>query len=84
MTIHKEGKKPLFYLLITLFLINVAISYLVSQEDILNVVIAVSVIFYVLVLQFFRSPDIVTKEDSNLVYAPAEGKVVVVEKTLEN
>ena len=84
MTIHKEGKKPLFYLLITLFLINAVISYLVSQEDIQNVAIAVSILFYLLVLQFFRSPAIVTKEDPNLVYAPADGKVVVVEKTLEN
>ncbi len=84
MIIHKEGKKPLFYLLITLFLINAAIHYYVPQEDIQNAAIAVSILVYILVLQFFRSPAIDTEEDPDLVYAPADGKVVVVEKTLEN
>ena len=46
--------------------------------------VAVSVIFFLLVLQFFRNParEIFTTDDQ-MVYAPADGKVVVIERTVE-
>jgi phosphatidylserine decarboxylase len=36
-----------------------------------------------LILQFFRNPDVHTKVDPNAVYAPADGKVVAIEETQE-
>ena len=83
MTIHKEGRKLLFYLLVILFIINAGLTYLSVSETVLNLVIAASVIFYILVLQFFRNPVIETPQVENAVYAPADGKVVVIEKTNE-
>jgi phosphatidylserine decarboxylase len=35
------------------------------------------------VLQFFRNPAIPIPNDPELIYAPADGKVVVIEKTME-
>ena len=84
MTIHKEGKNLLFYLLVILVAINMAIIYFWPAMVILqNMTILGSIIFYLLILQFFRNPKIVINEGANLVLAPADGKVVVVEKTTE-
>lgn len=42
-----------------------------------------AVIFFTLVVRFFRNPEVITPEKEGIVYAPAEGKVVVIEKTHE-
>lgn len=85
MTIHKEGRNMLFYLLVILVAINVAIIYYWPTMIILqNLTILGSIIIYLLILQFFRNPNIVINEGTNLVLAPADGKVVVVEKTTES
>ena len=85
MTIHKEGKNLLFYLLVILVAINVAITYYWPTLIILqNITILGSIIFYLLILQFFRNPKIIVNENAQFVLAPADGKVVVVEKTTEN
>ncbi len=85
MTIHKEGKRVLFWLLILLAAVNIALHQLVEgQEVLLNVVLLASIIFYLLILQFFRNPFVPLVEHDNLVYAPADGKVVVIEETFED
>jgi phosphatidylserine decarboxylase len=85
MTIHKEGKNILFYLLVALMAVNGAIFYLwPSFEMLQNLTIVASIIFYLLVLQFFRNPAIDISEDAQMVLAPADGKVVVIEKTTES
>lgn len=40
-------------------------------------------IFMVLVIRFFRNPDVHTPKKEGIVYAPAEGKVVVIERVYE-
>ena len=85
MTIHKEGKNMLFYLLVILAVINTAIIYYwPTMVVVQNLSITGSIIFYLLILQFFRNPNIIINEGANLVLAPADGKVVVVEKTTES
>lgn len=84
MTIHKEGKNLLFYLMVVLIAINVGIIYLWPQMvNLQNIVIILSIFFYLIILQFFRSPNITIDENPNNVLAPADGKVVVIEKTHE-
>lgn len=83
MNIHKEGRKLLFFLLIILFIINAGLSYLLDSEIVLNLVLGVSMILYILVLQFFRNPEFELPQEDDVVYAPADGKVVVIEKTRE-
>ena len=85
MTIHKEGKSMLFYLLVILVVINLVIIYAWPTMVLLqNLTILGSIIFYLLILQFFRNPKIEINEGEKLVLAPADGKVVVVEKTTES
>ncbi|MFN7748970.1 MAG: phosphatidylserine decarboxylase family protein [Cyclobacteriaceae bacterium] len=84
MTIHKEGRTLLFGLLVVLFLINFAVSYFLPELRLMqNLVIGVSVIFYLLILQFFRNPVFDIPRNDNQVLAPADGKVVVIEETTE-
>ncbi|MFN8691291.1 MAG: phosphatidylserine decarboxylase family protein, partial [Cyclobacteriaceae bacterium] len=74
----------LFGLLVVLFLINFAVSYVLPELRLMqNLVIGVSVIFYLLILQFFRSPVFDIPRNDNQVLAPADGKVVVIEETTE-
>lgn len=44
----------------------------------------VSLLFYLVILQFFRNPPrLVELQDNSIIYAPADGKVVVIEEAQE-
>jgi phosphatidylserine decarboxylase len=84
MIIHKEGRTLLFVLLLILVAINGAVYYFASESTITqNFLIFASVLFYTVILQFFRSPIFVIEKDHKYVLAPADGKVVVIEETEE-
>src|SRR5277367_2258310 len=84
MTIHKEGRTLLFVSLIILVgIIWLADYFFHNTEIIRNVIIAIGAIFYLLFLQFFRSPVFVVYKNEKQVLAPADGKVVVIEETEE-
>lgn len=84
MTIHKEGKSLLFFLLIFLLLVNFGLRYLMPEATTINTLVLVtSVVLFVLILQFFRNPIFTITENEKYVLAPADGKVVVIEETEE-
>ena len=84
MTIHKEGRLLLFWMLFVLAGINIGLHYIFPEyETTTNLVLLGSIVLYLLVLQFFRNPRIPIPNDPNLVYAPADGKIVTIEKTFE-
>jgi phosphatidylserine decarboxylase len=84
MTIHREGRTLLFLLLIVLFAINWLISYFFPENDVIqNTIILISVVFYLIILQFFRVPALIVDKNPNHVLAPADGKVVVIEEAEE-
>ncbi|WP_281613592.1 phosphatidylserine decarboxylase family protein [Flammeovirga sp. SubArs3] len=85
MTIHKEGHSLLISLLIILGVLNAPLYYYIPQFGIWHgIALTVSIIFYLLILQFFRNPNRTIPQGENLVIAPADGKVVVIEETEEN
>lgn len=55
-----------------------------EAELLANSVLIGSVVFYLIILQFFRNPIIALPNEDGIVYAPADGKVVVIEETMEN
>ncbi len=84
MSIHREGRTLLFVLLIVLFALNWIISYFFPENGtIQNISIIVSLLFYLLILQFFRIPKLIVNQNSKFVLAPADGKIVVIEETEE-
>jgi len=84
MTIHKEGRTLLFVLLIVFAALNYAMAYFFPANILLqNIVIGVSVVFYLIILQFFRHPHKTIEVNENHIIAPADGKVVVIEEAEE-
>jgi phosphatidylserine decarboxylase len=83
MTIHREGRTILFVLLVVLFGLNWVVSVFFPQPVIQNILIVVSIAFYLLILQFFRIPVFKIEKNEKQILAPADGKVVVIEETEE-
>lgn len=85
MSIHKEGRTLLIILLVVFIGINLAANHWLSHISGLQyAVLAVSVVLFLLVLQFFRNPKITIPLNDKHVLAPADGKVVVIEETTED
>jgi phosphatidylserine decarboxylase len=83
--IHKEGYKILGYGLITLLVLNLIVDFSWPNLGLLKWGFLVCSFFlYIFLLFFFRLPIRVFEPDPGLIYAPADGKVVVIEETMEN
>jgi len=57
--------------------------FMPAERLLLNIVSISSIILYLVFLQFFRNPIFELPNEDGLVYAPADGKVVVIEETVE-
>lgn len=80
--IHREGYLIIAITVVLLLLLNVVTIVFVPLLFLFALV--GSFIFFLLVVQFFRNPKRnILQSDNNLVYAPADGKIVVIEDTDE-
>ena len=85
MAIHREGYRILAIGFIILLLVNIIAGIAWPDNNLLKwMVLLFSLSFYVFILFFFRLPSRHLEPDPGLIYAPADGKVVVIEETLEN
>jgi phosphatidylserine decarboxylase len=83
--IHKEGYKILGFGLITLLVLNIIVNVIWVDSGIVKWVFFICSFFlYIFLLFFFRLPTRSFETDPGLIYAPADGKVVVIEETMEN
>ncbi len=84
MTIHREGYTILSVTTFVLIVLNaLAYAFLGSHQWLMISVFAISLVFFILVLQFFRYPSRELVFGDKYIIAPADGKVVVIEQTLE-
>ena len=82
--IHQEGRGIILCLAFLIFAINVPI-YLFSPNWLLAITILLSAALLIFVTYFFRNPmRILEVQDPNLLIAPADGRIVVIEPTMEN
>ncbi len=85
MTLHREGKNLLMIALIIVLAINSLVAYFFPDQVYLREgVVIITALFYLIILQFFRVPKRVTEINPKHIIAPADGKVVVIEETVEN
>jgi phosphatidylserine decarboxylase len=85
MTIHREGYPTLLLTLVVLTVLNVALHYFLPAQELLhNIVLLISLVLFLIVLQFFRNPHVEIQVQAGKVIAPADGKIVVIEETVEN
>lgn len=82
--IHREGRNIIVGLTFLIFAINVPI-YMYVAHWVFAIVLLLSAALLVFVTYFFRNPvRILEVDDPNFLIAPADGRVVVVEPTMEN
>lgn len=84
MQIHKEGYGIIFKAFLIIGAMVLAISILCGWGPGARIATVCGALMLLFVARFFRSPKRVAVIDENLVIAPADGKVVIVEKTVEN
>ncbi len=84
MAIHKEGYRILAVGFIILLAVNIIPGIAWPDDTLLKwMVMLISLSLYVFLLFFFRLPARHLQPDPGLIYAPADGKVVVIEETIE-
>ena len=84
MTIHKEGYTSIALCILFIFVLNALVQFYFPQAHTVKWLIYIfSFALFVIVLQFFRSPNVSISKDETQVLCPADGKVVVIEETEE-
>ncbi len=82
--IHKEGYKILGYGFLILLSVNIVAGIIWAGNPLVRwIFITASSLLYIFILFFFRLPSRTLDPDPGLIYAPADGKVVVIEETEE-
>ena len=84
MTIHKEGYKMIPIMAVLTGLLYALLYWLIPIEIVQYILAGAGIIFFGLVVYFFRDPKIEIDHDAGAIIAPADGKVVVIEKTTEH
>lgn len=87
MKIHQEGREILLVVFAVLAVVNILSYYFIEPRWVFSLILAASVVFYLVIANFFRSPRRVYRGnfDKNVsVIAPADGKVVALEEVMEN
>lgn len=85
MTIHKEGYASLLITILFLAALNLGADHFLnhSYPNVQWAIIAFSIVFFLIILQFFRHPNRKIVRNEKTVLCPADGKVVVIEETEE-
>ncbi|MBM3399266.1 MAG: phosphatidylserine decarboxylase family protein [Bacteroidetes bacterium] len=83
MTLHKEGFKIILFSTLIFGGLNFGLYGWVGDNWITTSVLVISLILYILIIQFFRNPARFTPVNENHVIAPADGKMVVIEDVEE-
>ena len=81
MKLHKEGYKTLRNEAIILILL-IYFSF-ISVSQVSYILLLVMLFVFILTLNFFRIPKRSYELNENIIYSPCDGKVVVIEETIE-
>lgn len=82
MRIHKEGFATIAGTGLFLLLLNMLVMWFLPAMG--TPIWVLSAVFFCFILQFFRNPvRRIPYSDDRLIYAPADGKIVVIEEVVE-
>ena len=85
MKIHPEGHKIITIAGLVLICINLVPVFIPGAGEIIHIAILIaSILLFVFTLNFFRFPKRNPTPGENILYSPADGKVVAIEKCREN
>lgn len=83
MLLHREGYKIIFITMLILGIVNILSYHFIGENWISKSLLAISLVFFILIVQFFRNPFRNTVLNDKHIIAPADGKVVVIEEVEE-
>ncbi len=84
MKIHKEGYKIIAWSFILLSVLELVIINFLPHSLLSNVIsLTIGLSIFYLIVRFFRFPYRWLEADDNAIFAPADGKIVVIEKVKE-
>ena len=81
---HKEGHKIIFVTLVIVVGSFFLIDALIGNQWLRKGLMITILIFFLLILQFFRNPKRHTHPNEKQALSPVDGKVVVIEEVMEN
>ena len=84
MTIHKEGRVFLTVLFLIFLIMNSALIFFEAPQLWSTISLVTGAFVFLFFLQFFRNPKRTIEVNEKQIIAPADGTVVVVEKTAED
>lgn len=85
MKLHKEGTGTIVFMFVLISIIIGALHFFITPFSIIHAIIYLGlIIVFGLTVYFFRYPDLQISPKDSLVLCPADGKVVVIEKTFED
>ena len=85
MTIHREGYRIIFFVILILVLVNTfSFSFFEKSFEVRIGIFFLSLITLIMVLQFFRNPNRSIEINPAHVLCPADGKVVAIEEVTED
>ncbi len=83
MRLHREGFTIIFVTTLILAVLNGGVQWWLGEGVVSQILLGLSLLFFVMVVQFFRNPSRNTPKGEGLIIAPADGKVVVIETVEE-
>src|SRR5664279_2522529 len=84
MTIHREGYTTIFIAFLFVAVIFLTFNHIFPTQTWFHVgLYAVGVWFFIMIIRFFRAPLRDLNGGEDIISCPADGKVVVIEKTIE-
>ena len=81
---HKEGFKIIAFSFLIIASLVISFEILINSEKIKILFQTLTLIQFLLILWFFRNPKRNIIKNSELILSPADGKVVIINKTDEN
>jgi phosphatidylserine decarboxylase len=77
MTIHREGKTTLIYLLLILGILDICFKFIFPPATFIVLAVC-SFLFYIFIMMFFRSPDrkINAEMLTDCLVSPADGRII--------
>ena len=80
---HKEGHRIIINTFLIVAVIALAAEYQLTAIWLKMGIQIGALLFFILVLQFFRNPKRVTRQNEKQLIAPVDGKVVIIEEVYE-
>jgi hypothetical protein len=84
MKLHREGKGTLAVVFLALVILNSLVQWATDLAWLEFSVLALSVVLYAIVVQFFRNPTRTITINPKGMLCPADGKVVTIQEVFED